>query len=67
MAMFNSGAELVTTTRWTLPSDSAFEKYASHTAIPGPHNGTRALAVDETHEAADPVRRRWHNGSAASW
>ncbi|HMS75896.1 CHAT domain-containing protein [Gordonia sp. (in: high G+C Gram-positive bacteria)] len=68
MAMFNSGAELVTTTRWTLPSDSAFEKYASHTAIPGPTTEL-ALAVDETHEAADPVQAlaQWQRRKLAVW
>ncbi|MFZ2239406.1 MAG: CHAT domain-containing protein [Gordonia amarae] len=68
MAMFNSGAELVTTTRWTLASDSAFEKYASHTAIPGPTTEL-ALAVDETHEAPDPVRAlaQWQRRKLTAW
>ncbi|MGW0039418.1 CHAT domain-containing protein [Gordonia sp. NPDC003376] len=54
MAIFGAGAEILTTTRWILPSDTAFGELAGVDAIPGPTTEL-ALAVDDTHTAADPA------------
>lgn len=69
MAMLNAGAELVTTTRWVLPTDSAF-----HQAHPGGlrravPTTTLALRVDEAHEQADPVAdlADWQREQLAAW
>lgn len=68
IALFNAGAELVTTTRWTLPSDGAFESVRGFTEVPGPTTAL-ALAVDETHTSPDPVAglTRWQRGQLTGW
>ncbi|MGN2641199.1 CHAT domain-containing protein [Nocardia takedensis] len=58
VAMVNAGAGLVTTTRWTLPTDAAF-RAAGHTDIHP--TGDLALRVDAAHEGADPL------GELAAW
>ncbi|MFH5230864.1 hypothetical protein [Antrihabitans spumae] len=51
IAMINSGAELVTTTRWILPSDNAFRSVGIDTQ-PASELGLR---VDAAHELDDPL------------
>ncbi|MFI8774626.1 CHAT domain-containing protein [Gordonia sp. NPDC062954] len=67
-ACMNSGAELVTTTRWALPSDTVMDDAARETSVPGPTTRL-ALAVDEAHRAADPVEalNRWQCRQLARW
>lgn len=67
-AMFHAGAQVVTSTRWVLPSDAAFTMYAGITDIPGPTTEL-ALAVDETHEQDDPVRAlaEWQRHKLRIW
>ncbi|MEV5648643.1 CHAT domain-containing protein [Nocardia sp. NPDC052254] len=58
-AMINGGAELVTATRWPLPTDLAFQRLAGATdATPLQHV---VCAVDAAHEQPDPV------GVLADW
>lgn len=68
MAIFNAGAEVVTTTRWTLPSDNGFHKYAGVDSVPGPTTEL-ALAVDTTHEDTDPIRALgdWQRQKLQEW
>lgn len=67
-AIFTAGAEVITTTRWTLPSDSAFERFADVEPDPGP-TVELALAVDYTHEQPDPVAALadWQRAKLAQW
>lgn len=67
VAMVNAGAELVTTTRWTLPADSVFR-----TVRPGFREhptSTLALRVDTAHDGADPIGElvEWQRGELARW
>lgn len=71
MAMLNAGAELVTTTRWVLPTDAAFHKAhpggaIARMAFP---TTTLALRVDEAHEHDDPVAElaAWQRRQLAAW
>lgn len=68
-AMITGGAELVTATRWPLPTDLAFQRFG---AAPGITPLQDAIcAVDAAHDTADPVSaliawqrdrlRRWHS------
>ncbi len=59
------GAELVTATRWTMLTDQALELMGADAA---PFNEL-AIAVDDAHEAADPVRQlcEWQRGKLAAW
>ncbi|MGB3604807.1 MAG: hypothetical protein WBA38_14810 [Gordonia sp. (in: high G+C Gram-positive bacteria)] len=68
MAIFNAGAEIVTTSRWMLPSDEAFRVYCGLDSAPGPTTEL-ALGVDATHRAADPVRalNDWQRSKFAQW
>lgn len=70
-ASMNSGAELVTTTRWTLPSDDAVARFGYGSdcgTIPGPTTEL-GLAVDEAHRSADPVAwmNSWQRRKLARW
>lgn len=69
VAMFSAGAEVLTTTRWTLPSDTAFTVLAGAARDrPGPTTEL-ALAVDETHMDADPVAALavWQRAKLEQW
>lgn len=67
MAMLNAGAELVTSTRWTLPTDNAFSQHLqdAHQAV----TTELALTVDEAHDQNDPVThlRQWQLGKLTTW
>ncbi|MFT3660685.1 MAG: CHAT domain-containing protein [Gordonia sp. (in: high G+C Gram-positive bacteria)] len=67
-AMFTAGAEVVTTTRWPLPTDTAFRELAGVARVPGP-TVELALAVDRIHELADPVAglAEWQRDKLAQW
>ncbi|MEU6582487.1 hypothetical protein [Nocardia sp. NPDC046763] len=68
MAALDAGAELVTTTRWVLPTDAAFRAYAAAPA--GTRPTTRlALQVDDAHRGADPVAALtdWQRGQLRAW
>lgn len=66
VAMVNAGAELVTTTRWTLPTDEEFRTVSGRDIRP---TGELALRVDTAHEGADPVGElaRWQRGQLRRW
>lgn len=68
MAMVDSGASLVTTTRWTLPTDHAFHTIAGlrKSVVP---TVDLALVVDRSHAGTDPVQsiRRWQQGQLTKW
>ncbi|GAA2143812.1 CHAT domain-containing protein [Glycomyces algeriensis] len=68
-AAIHAGAEYVTATRWTLPTDAGLRRYAPRvtpetTAIP-----EVVLAVNEAHQAPDPVAAvsAWQRTHAAQW
>ena len=70
-ASMNSGAELVTTTRWTLPSDDAVQQFGYGDdcgALPGPTTEL-GLAVDEAHQSSDPVAwmNNWQRAKLECW
>ncbi|MBK8755802.1 MAG: CHAT domain-containing protein [Actinomycetales bacterium] len=61
------GAEIVTATRWSLPTDAAFSALREyHARLPVTE---LVLAVDAAHESADPVAgiRDWQLGQLAAW
>ena len=68
IAMFHAGAQIVTTTRWTMPSPQAFVDYAADVASPTPTTEL-ALEVDRTQRAADPVAAlaEWQRAKLAQW
>lgn len=68
MAILSSGAEILATTRWTLPSDAAFAELAGVTRIPGPTTEL-ALAVDEMQAADNPAAAlsRWQRAKLEQW
>ncbi|WP_279100814.1 CHAT domain-containing protein [Gordonia bronchialis] len=70
-ACMNAGAELVSTTRWTLPSDGAVSRFASGpdvSEVPGPTTEL-ALAVDAAHRGADPSAELndWRRNQLHRW
>ncbi|NVN49155.1 CHAT domain-containing protein [Mycolicibacterium hippocampi] len=70
IAMLNAGAELVTTTRWTLPTDLAFWHFHDDVARRGVHPTTDlALTVDRAQTLDDPVGEllTWQRGQLNSW
>lgn len=70
IAMLNAGAELVTTTRWTMPTDSTFWKYHRQVEAQGARPTTEfALTVDDAHCHADPLGElaRWQRKQLAQW
>jgi hypothetical protein len=70
IAMLNAGAELVTTTRWTLPTDLAFWHFHDDVARRGVHPTTElALTVDRAHTRDDPIAEllEWQRGQLNSW
>ncbi|MGW4242472.1 CHAT domain-containing protein [Nocardia sp. NPDC004722] len=68
MAALDAGAELVTTTRWVLPTDTAFRKF---TTLPAARRPTTRLAlqVDAAHDATDPIATLtdWQRQQLSSW
>ena len=67
-AMLHNGAELVTATRWVLPTSFAFHQLAQLPASIRPL--TEAIvAVDTAHEHEDPVRSLggWQRGQLDRW
>lgn len=67
-AMIDSGAELVTATRWALPTDAGLRVVGGLDHEERPVIAA-ALAVDEAHDADDPVEwlRRWQTGRLEAW
>jgi hypothetical protein len=67
-AAIHTGARYVTSSRWTLPTDEGFRRFA-----PGEMTGTplldAVLAVDAAHDAADPVTElnAWQRRQAERW
>jgi hypothetical protein len=68
-AAVHAGAEYVTATRWTLPTDAGIRRFATAatpetTVIPG-----IVEAVDHAHRAPDPVATlsEWQRTRAAQW
>lgn len=68
MAMFNAGAEVIATTRWTLPSDFSFATFANTALGTGPTTAL-ALAVDTAHREPDPAAAlsAWQRDRLAAW
>lgn len=67
-AMINGGAELVTASRWPLPTDLAFQRIAG--APPDAHPLRQAIcAIDAAHEQPDPVAAlaAWQRERLHAW
>ncbi|WP_235868031.1 CHAT domain-containing protein [Rhodococcus qingshengii] len=69
IAIVNSGAELVTTTRWTLPTDHAFQVAVPNMPKDVRPTSTLATTVDAAHSGADPigVLQRWQCRQLERW
>ncbi|MFE7046684.1 CHAT domain-containing protein, partial [Streptomyces atratus] len=67
-AMLHSGAELVTATRWILPTSFAFHRLADVPESVRPLSEL-IVAVDAAHEDRDPVHRlgRWQRERLTRW
>ncbi|WP_371657548.1 hypothetical protein [Streptomyces sp. NBC_00280] len=67
-AMIHNGAELVTATRWVLPTSFAFHHLAGLPESVRPLTEA-IIAVDTAHEHADPVARlgRWQRELLGQW
>ncbi|WP_327111617.1 CHAT domain-containing protein [Streptomyces sp. NBC_01341] len=67
-AMIHNGAELVTATRWALPTSFAFHRLAGLPAGVRPLSDV-VVAVDTAHEHSDPVGRlgRWQREQLGRW
>jgi hypothetical protein len=67
-AMIHNGAELVTATRWTLPTSLAFHRLAQLPESVRPLTDA-VVAVDAAHESPDPVARlaRWQRERLDRW
>ncbi|WP_280362866.1 CHAT domain-containing protein [Nocardia wallacei] len=66
-AMINGGAELVTATRWALPTDLAFQRLAGATAATPLQDVV--CAVDAAHERPDPILAlsAWQRERLTAW
>ncbi|MEV4129737.1 CHAT domain-containing protein [Nocardia sp. NPDC049707] len=67
-AMINGGAELVTASRWPLPTDLAFQRFAG--APPDARPLQDAIcAIDAAHERSDPVTAlaTWQRTRLTAW
>ncbi|MGA4787996.1 CHAT domain-containing protein [Nocardia sp. AB354] len=66
-AMIHGGAELVTATRWPLPTDLAFQRFAGATDATPLQDVI--CAVDAAHEQAEPVAAlaKWQRERLAAW
>lgn len=67
-ACLNAGAEIVTATRWTLPTNTAFHKHVDVDIATGPTTDM-LRAVDRCHDLADPVAgiAAWQRERLAAW
>ncbi|MEU9438240.1 hypothetical protein [Streptomyces sp. NPDC048252] len=67
-AMIHNGAELVTATRWVLPTNLAFHRLAGLSASVRPLSEA-IVAVDTAHEHRDPVHLlgRWQREQLDHW
>jgi hypothetical protein len=67
VAMINSGAGLVTTTRWTLPTNRAFR--GIRTGFAGRPTTELALQVDAAHDSAHPIEVlvAWQRAELEAW
>ncbi|WP_371649383.1 MULTISPECIES: CHAT domain-containing protein [unclassified Streptomyces] len=67
-AMIHNGAELVTATRWVLPTSFAFHRLAGLPESVRPLSEA-IIAVDAAHEHPDPVHRlgRWQREQLDHW
>ncbi|MFD5701299.1 hypothetical protein [Streptomyces lasiicapitis] len=67
-AMIHNGAELVTATRWVLPTSFAFHRLAGLAESVRPLSEA-IVAVDTAHEDPDPVQRlgRWQRKQLDRW
>ncbi|MFJ9678577.1 hypothetical protein ACIRP2_11020 [Streptomyces sp. NPDC101194] len=67
-AMLHNGADLVTATRWTLPTSFAFHRLADVPESVRPLSEA-IVAVDAAHEDRDPVHRvcRWQREQLDRW
>ncbi|WP_327320129.1 CHAT domain-containing protein [Streptomyces sp. NBC_01235] len=67
-AMIHNGAELVTATRWALPTSFAFHRLAGLPEAVRPLSEA-IIAVDTAHEHRDPVHRlgRWQREQLDRW
>lgn len=67
MACLNAGAELVTATRWTLPTDHAFTELVEDPT--GRPTTELMRRVDHCHDQDDPVRQlaEWQRSTLAAW
>ena len=67
-AMLHNGAELVTATRWVLPTSFAFHRLAGLPESVRPLSAA-VVAVDTAHEDQDPVARlgRWQREQLDHW
>ncbi|MGW3659167.1 CHAT domain-containing protein [Streptomyces sp. NPDC005151] len=67
-AMIHNGAELVTATRWVLPTSFAFHRLAGLPESVRPLSEA-IIAVDTAHEHRDPVHRlgRWQREQLDRW
>jgi hypothetical protein len=67
-AMIHNGADLVTATRWVLPTDFAFHRLAALPESVRPLSAA-VTAVDAAHDATDPVRRlaHWQRDQLDRW
>jgi len=70
IAFINAGAEIVTASRWALPTDRAFrEKDSFRPDIDPQPLFDMAVAVDDAHATADPVATlaAWQRARIAAW
>jgi hypothetical protein len=67
-AMVHCGAEYVTATRWTLPTDEGLRRLVPDFPA-APVLGPAVLAVDRAHRAQDPVSalNDWQRAAATRW
>lgn len=65
-AILHNGAELVTASRWTLPTDLAFAQYSGAQGHPLQDS---VAAIDAAHESTDPVAAisGWQRRQFADW
>lgn len=68
VAMVNAGAALVSSTRWTLPTDVSLQRCAGRDPAARPTTDL-TLRVDTAHEEPDPVAdlARWQRRQLAAW
>ncbi|WP_227997634.1 CHAT domain-containing protein [Nocardia australiensis] len=66
-AMISGGAELVTASRWALPTDLAFQKLAD--AVDAHPLQDAICAIDAAHEQPDPVKALadWQRARLTAW